>query len=75
MNKNYQLEKLRRMLTDPSLRSGLYLIDTDLDDDEIGHSIKETESFAYYRGSLMPTNDCTGFEWFVIKLSLEFETN
>ena len=75
MNKNYQQEKLRRMLTDSSLKSGLYLIDTDLDDEEIGHYIKETDRFAYYRGSLTPTNDCTGFEWFVIKLSLAFETN
>ena len=75
MNKGYQLGQLHRMLTDPSLKSGLYLIDTDLDDDEIGLYVRESERFKYYRGSLMPTQDCTGFEWFIIKLSFDCESD
>ena len=30
MNKDYQREQLRRMLENPMLQSGIYLIDTDL---------------------------------------------
>ena len=30
MNKNFQLEQLGMMLMEPGLKSGLYLIDTDL---------------------------------------------
>ena len=75
MNKNFQLEQLHRMLTNPSLKSGLYLIDTDLDDEEIGLYVKEKEKIAYYRGSLMGTKDCTGFEWFIIKLSFDCESD
>lgn len=63
------------MLTNPSLKSGLYLIDTDLDDEEIGLYVKEKEEIAYYRGSLMGTKDCTGFEWFIIKLSFDCESD
>lgn len=62
------------MLVSPSLKSGLYLLDTDLLDEEIEQFIKDSEIFAYYKGSLMPTKDCTGFEWFIIGLSLIYET-
>lgn len=75
MNKGYQLEHLHRILADPCLKSGLYLIDTDLDDDEIGLYVRESERFTYHRGSLMPTLDCTGFEWFIIKLSFDCESD
>ena len=75
MNKGYQLDQLRRMLTDTSLKSGLYLLDTDLEDEEIEKFIKSSGLFAYYKGSLMPTKDCTGFEWFIIGLSLKYETD
>lgn len=36
MNKDYQLEQLRKMLMDSELKSGLYLIDTELNDSDIG---------------------------------------
>lgn len=36
MNKEYQLEQLMRVLQNPQLQSGLYLLDTDLNDDELG---------------------------------------
>jgi hypothetical protein len=75
MNKEYQLAQLSRMLTDSSLKSGFYLVDTDLEDGDIERYVKGVEGLSYFRSSLMPTNDCSGFEWFVIKLSWEFETN
>lgn len=75
MNKDYQLEQLSRMLTDSSQKSGLFLIDTDLEDGDIERYVKELEGLSYFKSSLMPTNDCSGLEWFVIKLSFKFETN
>ena len=42
MNKNFQLEQLGMMLMEPGLKSGLYLIDTDLTDEEIEWYIKES---------------------------------
>lgn len=44
MNKQYQLEQLRRLLENPTQQSGLYLIDTDLTDYEIETFIK-TEKY------------------------------
>ncbi|WP_305733834.1 hypothetical protein [uncultured Phocaeicola sp.] len=41
MNKQYQLEQLRRLLENPQ-QSGLYLIDTDLTDYEIETFIKNS---------------------------------
>ena len=40
MNKDYQREQLRRMLENPMLKSGIYLIDTDLEDVDIERLIK-----------------------------------
>ena len=41
MNKEYQLGQLRRVIEDPDTSSGLYLIDTVLDDNEIEKYIKD----------------------------------
>ena len=41
MNKKYQLGQLRRVIENPDITSGLYLIDTVLDDKEIEKYIKE----------------------------------
>ena len=73
MNKGYQLDKLRRMLDNLLMSSGLYLIDTDLTDDDIEWHIKRDGSFSYYRGFLLPSSDSSVFESFVIKLSFECE--
>lgn len=40
MNKDYELEQLRRMLEDPKQQSGLYLIDTGLNDEDIETFLK-----------------------------------
>ncbi len=75
MNKSYQLEELHSLLFDSYLKSGLYLLDTDLEDEEIERNVKELECFSYYKSSLTPTKDCTGFEWFIVQLSLDFESD
>lgn len=41
MNKKDQEKELRNLLINPTLESGLYLIDTDLNDEEIESFIKE----------------------------------
>lgn len=73
MNKGYQLGQLQTMLDNLLLSSGLYLIDTDLTDDDIEWHIKRDGRFSYYRGFLLPSSDSTVFESFVIKLSHECE--
>lgn len=40
MNKDFQLQQLNIMLMDPRLKSGLYLLDTDLTDEEIKTHIR-----------------------------------
>ena len=40
MNKDYQLDQLRRILENPEQKSGLYLLDTDLTDEELEAFIK-----------------------------------
>ena len=71
MNKDYQLEQLRKLLEKPGLSSELLLIDTDLTDDDIEWHIKRNGSFSYIRGFLMPYGGCRVFESFVIRLSFE----
>lgn len=41
MNKAFELEHLRNLLMNPELPSGLYLLDTDLTDEEIEEYIIE----------------------------------
>lgn len=74
MNKEGQLEQLSQLLMSREIKSGLYLIDTDLTDEEIGWHVKQMGDFSFYRGTLMSSKDCTVFELFVIMLSLECET-
>lgn len=75
MNSFYQREQLLRFLGNPYLSSGLYIIDTDLSDDEIEYSIKENDEFVYRKGSLIPTKGDSGFELLVIKLSYVCEND
>lgn len=75
MSKYYQLEQLRRMLENPMLQSGLYLIDTDLEDEEIESYIKEIDTCSYVTASLLPTKDCSAFDLFVWGLSFQCKSN
>ena len=72
MNKKYQLGQLRRVIENPDITSGLYLIDTVLDDKEIEKYIKELDGCAYLKLSLLPPKDSSVFEMFVIGLIYKF---
>lgn len=73
MNKEYQLGQLQRVIEDPDTSSGLYLIDTVLDDNEIEKYIKDLDGCAYLKISLLPSKDSSVFEMFVIGLSYKFD--
>lgn len=74
MNNDYQLEQLRRMLMDPSLSSGLYLIDTDLNDSDIEIIISGIEGCKYVKESLLPSNAGSSLDLFVTGLSHKCKT-
>ena len=74
MNNGYQLVQLQAVLDNLLLSSGLYLIDTDLTDDDIEWHIKREGKFSYYRGFLMQSGGSSVFESFVIRLSHECES-
>lgn len=68
MNKDFQLQQLNIMLMDPGLRSGLYLLDTDLTDEEIKTHIRSNNSFKYISGNLIQTSKGNVFELFLVGL-------
>ena len=55
------------------IQSGLYLVDTELDDDELGAYLEGIGNYAYHKGPLMPTKDSTVLELLVLRLSCKFE--
>ena len=73
MNKEYQLGQLRKVIESPDTLSGLYLIDTVLDDNEIEKHIKGLNNCAYLKLPLLPPKDSSVFEMFVIGLSYKFD--
>ena len=75
MNKEYQREQLRRTLANPLLQSGLYLIDTDLEDVDIENLIEGLCGCNYQKEALMVTSCGSPFEMFVIGLSHKCETD
>lgn len=74
MNKDYQLEQLRRMLESPMLQSGLYLIDTDMSDGDIEIVIRGISGLKYVKEPLIPSAKGSSFELFVTGLSHRCET-
>lgn len=74
MSDNFQLEKLRRMLMDPGLKSGLYLIDTALNDKDIEIVVSSIDNCKYIKEALMPSKRGSTFEMFVTGLSQYYET-
>lgn len=68
MNKDFQLQQLGIMLMDSGLKSGLYLLETDLTDEEIKAYIKKNNSFKYINGKLIPTSKGNVFELFLVGL-------
>lgn len=75
MNKDYQLWQLQKMLEDPEQKSGLYLIDTDLNDEDIETLIKKTGLYRYVKELLIPTYPNNAFEMSVVGLCHEYNDN
>lgn len=71
MSKAYEYEQLHTMLDSPDLKSGLYLLDTELSDEEIEAYVKSLGFCSYVKGSLIPTKSGSSFEMFVIGLSCQ----
>ena len=69
MSKAYELEQLRKLLMDPDLASGLYLLDTELTDEEIEGHIREHSPFQYVSGKLIPCSKGNIFELLIVGLS------
>ena len=69
MNKNYELEQLRRMLEDPKQQSGLYLIDTGLNDEDIETFLKKSGLCHYVKEKLIQTSEGNPFELLIVGLS------
>lgn len=69
MNKDYELEQLRRMLEDPKQQSGLYLIDTGLNDEDIETFLKKSGLCHYVKEKLIQTSEGNPFELLIVGLS------
>lgn len=68
MNRSNLQKQLISALLDPSLKSGLYIIDTELSDEDIETFIKETSYVAFYKENLFPSLISSPFELFLIGL-------
>ena len=68
MNKGYQLDQLMRVLQSSQLQSGLYLLDTDLNDDELGTFLKSINDCHYIKEVLPPTTKGNELELFLVGL-------
>ena len=54
MSEVFELEQLRKQLMNPELPSGLYLLDTDLTDEEIEGAHKRARLLLLYEGIVVP---------------------
>lgn len=68
MNRSNQQKQLISALLDPSLKSGLYIIDTELSDEDIETFITEKSYVAFYKENLFPSMSCSPFDLFLIGL-------
>ena len=75
MNKEYQLDQLIRVLQSPQLQSGLYLLDTDLSDDELETFLKSINDCHYIKEVLVPTTKGNALELFLVGLSHSCDRN
>ena len=75
MNKEYQLEQLMRVFQNPQLQSGLYLLDTDLNDDELGTFFKSISDYHYIKEVLIPTTKGNTLELFLVGLYSSCDRN
>lgn len=68
---NNELSHLHSIL--PSLQSGLYLLETELTDEEIVNYFKEYRFYSFYTEELLPSRGGTPFEMFVMSLCWQFD--
>lgn len=68
MNKQYQLEQLRRLLENPTQQSELYFLDTDLSDYEIETFIKTEKICHYIKEMLIPSSKDNALELLIVGL-------
>ena len=69
MNKEGQLEQLRQLLINPELKSGLYLLDTDISDEDIGRFLNDGNFCRYVCGQLISSAKGNIFDLLVVGLS------
>ena len=68
---NNELSHLHSIL--PSLQSGLYLLETELTDEEIKDYFKKYRFYSFYTEELLPSRGGTPFEMFVMSLCWQFD--
>ena len=68
MNKEYQLDQLMRVLQSSQLQSGLYLLDTDLNDNDLETFLKSINDCHYIKEVLPPTTKGNELELFLVGL-------
>lgn len=68
---NNELSHLHSIL--PSLQSGLYLLETELTDEEIVNYFKEYRFYSFYTEELLPSRGGTPFEMFIMSLCWQFD--
>lgn len=68
MNKEYQLDQLMRVLQSSQLQSGLYLLDTDLNDNELETFMKSINDCHYIKEVLPLTTKGNELELFLVGL-------
>ena len=68
MNKEYQLDQLMRVLQSSQLQSGLYLLDTDLNDNELETFLKSINDCHYIKEVLPFTTKGNELELFLVGL-------
>lgn len=68
MNKEYQLDQLMRVLQSSQLQSGLYLLDTDLNDNELETFLKSINDCHYIKEVLPLTTKGNELELFLVGL-------
>ncbi len=75
MNKEYQLDQLMRVLQSSQLQSGLYLLDTDLNDNELETFLKSINDCHYIKEVLPPTTKGNELELFLVGLHSSCDRN
>ena len=75
MNKEYQLDQLMRVLQSSQLQSGLYLLDTDLNDNDLETFLKSINDCHYIKEVLPLTTKGNALELFLVGLSHSCDRN